>query len=310
MVMIKRGEMRQRLTNRCQVVFHTLMKLNTLTMSLIIFSFSLIPPAEVYAEANAVPLNTLAVDASPQSSGMRISPETIAAMMRKIHYAKEGFFTSDTVIQVFRKYEIPDLSNEISAVSTELKPRHAIAFKTDGARVRGYIFLSARQAVWHIASIDGRPAQRITNLMEENASLDDSVSLWENRIEESYWQFTPRQGQTLYRDRPDWLIVPLKHVTEAKITEKPRRTKLNFSSPAVTNKSSHLSRIEILHRLMSKGLITQADYKGKVLAIIAEYEAANPDIEQRLGLLLQLKEKRWINEGYYQTRKRELLKDL
>jgi hypothetical protein len=289
------------------------MILKTLTITLIAFTLLLVPPTEVHAKVNAVPLHTLAADNSMQSGGMRISPDMIAAMMRQILYTKEDFFSSDSVSKVFHNSEISDLSIEISQLATELKPRQAIAFKTEEGRVRGYILLSALQVIWNITSIDGRPAERVTYLKEENASLDDSDSMWENKIEESYWQLSPQQGQSLYQDRLDWLLVPVSHVSSKRSMKKPRlatAAKPKLPSEHSVNDASYLSRIETLHKLLSMGLITTTDYKGKIMAIIAEYEIAHPAIENRLGLLLQLRKKDWINEGYYQTHKQELLKKL
>ena len=197
------------------------MIIRILSTAFVVCAFLLLSLAEAIAEANIVPLRSIMDSGSLQSGSVRVSPESIAALMQRIHYEKEGLFTSGPPKKLFSKHEVLELSKEIAPLASSLQPQQAIAFVSDMERVKGYLLFSNHQLLWYISSVERRPAERITHLAEELTTLDDSDSSWENTIEESYWKLSPQKDQSLYQNKPDWLLTAIKHIPAEKSVKKP-----------------------------------------------------------------------------------------
>ena len=210
------------------------------------------------------------------------------------------------------------LSAEISATASTLESRQAIVFKSEMGRVKGYVFFSGQQSVWYIASIEGRPAHRIKKVEDESYMLDDpeADSKWSNKVEKSYWQLKPQQGQSLIQNRPDWIRVPIKHISavQGNKTVQPQQVPVHEVAPAPAAATSadekRELRMERLQNLLSRELISSAEYDEKMMGIITEFGQSHPAVEDQLEFLKQLREKNRIGQAIYQTRRQELLEKL
>ena len=258
----------------------------------------------------------------------------------------DGIFTSGKSIEVFKSIEAQALSVEISAAANKLGSQQAIAFKSEMGRVKGYVFFSGQKSIWYFASIEGHPAHQTKKTEDESYMLDDpeADSRWNNRVEKSYWELRPQQSQSLYQSRPDWLRVPVKHIaaTQAKIIAQPQRTALPTSNPIAAPSTAairtstptaaprtaavHTStptaaprtaadakrelRIERLHKLLRRELISSAEYDEKMISIIAEFNQSHPAIEAQLEFLKRLRDENKISQAIYQPRRQELLEQL
>lgn len=160
-----------------------------------------------------------------------------------------------------------------------------------------YLLFSNHKILWYISSIESRPAERITHLAEENATLDDSDNRWENTIEESYWKLSPQKDQSLYQNRPDWLLVAIRHIAAEKQIRKSDSPSPKVHSQTRGGTDKQWSRIETLHRLAEKGLITPAEYNSKISEIIAEQKLAHPTIDEQMELLHRLHQKNGLMMG-------------
>ena len=69
-------------------------------------------------------------------------------------------------------------------------------------------------------------------------------------------------------------------------------------------------RIERLHKLLSKELISPAEYDEKMVNIITEFNLSHPAIEARLEFLKRLRDGNRISQTIYQPRRQELLEKL
>jgi len=248
----------------------------------------------------------------------------------------DGIFTSGKSIEVFKSIEAQSLSVEISAAANKLGSQQAIAFKSEMGRVKGYVFFSGQQSIWYFASIEGHPAHQTKEIEDESYMLDDPESdrKWNNRVEKSYWELRPQQSQSLYQSRPDWLRMPVKHIaaTQAKIIAEPQRTALpapaRTSNPIAAPRTAAVRtstltaaprtaadakrelRIERLHKLLRRELISAAEYDEKMISIIAEFNQSHPAIEAQLEFLKRLRDENKISQAIYQPRRQELLKNL
>ena len=335
------------LTRHMQIDFHTIMKNYTFPTMLAALLCSLIIPITSWAEVNTVPLNSITSSRSLQSNGIHISPASLAAIMKQMRYKKEkvfgdvfssseskidGVFSSGKSNRIFSSTETQALSAEISAAANTLADQQVIAFKSEMGRVKGYVFFSGQQSIWYLASIEGRPAHKTKIVEDESYMLEDpeADSRWRNKVEKSFWQLKPQPGQSLYKNRPDWLSVPVKHIAAA--TRPENRAQPQHAAPApVVHKAAAITpvhkmapvlavpnsadakrelRIERLHKLLSKELISPAEYDEKMVNIITEFNLSHPAIEARLEFLKRLRDGNRISQAIYQPRRQELLEKL
>ncbi|MES0372083.1 MAG: hypothetical protein ABUK11_07360 [Mariprofundaceae bacterium] len=291
------------------------MTIRILSTPFILCALLLIPLAEAVAEANIVPLGSMIESGSLQSDSVqsksaRISAESMAALIQKIRYKKQGFISLGDSKKLFSNFEADELSKEIAPLAASLQSRQAIAFVSDKKRVKGQLLFFNHQILWHISSVNSRPAERITRLVQEHTSLDDSDSSWENTIEESYWRLDPQKEQSLYQNRPDWLLMEIRHVAVKKESRKSDAPTLKSRSQSGDDTDKQWSRIETLHRLAEKGLITPAEYNSKISEVIAEQRLAHPAIDEQMELLQRLHQKKWIDEKLYRSHRKALLESL
>lgn len=329
---------------------HTTMKNYTFATLFAALLCSLIAPSTSWAEVNTIPLSSITSNRSLQSTGIQISPESLAAMMKQMRYKKEklfgdifsseeskidGIFTSGKSIEVFKSIEAQALSVEISAAANTLGAQQAIAFKSEMGRVKGYVFFSGQQSIWYLANIEGRPAHKTKMIEDETYMLDDpeADSRWYNKVEKSYWQLKPQKNQSLYQNRPDWLSVPIEHIaaTQPGRIAQPQRT---ISPPPVrkaatpvaekapvavvtpiraapgTAEEARSIRIERLQKLLSMKMISSAEYDAKMVSIIEEYNQSHPAIVDQLVFLQQLWEQGQISQAVFKPRRQELLEKL
>jgi hypothetical protein len=290
-----------------------------------------------WAEVKTVPLSSIPSNSSLQSKGIQISPASLAAMMKQMRYKKEKrfgdifsseestidrIFTSGKSIEVFSSTEIQPLSAEISAAASALGAQQVIAFKSEMGRVKGYVFFSGQQSIWYFANIEGHPAEYTKKIEDESYMLDDpeADSRWSNKVEKSYWELRPQQGQSLHQGRPDWLRMPVKHVsaTRSKKIAPPQQA----ISPAPVHKATPVAavpttadakrelRIERLQKLLGRELITSAEYDEKMAGIITEFNQSHPAIEDQLEFLTRLRDENRISQIIYQPRRQKLLEKL
>lgn len=326
------------LTRHMQMDFHTTMRNYTFTTLLAALLCSLIAPMTSWAEVKTLPLSSIASNSSLQSKGIQISPASLAAMMKQMRYKKEklfgeifsseesaidGIFTSGKSIEVFSSTEIQVLSAEISAAASALGTQQVIAFKSEMGRVKGYVLFSGPQSIWYLASIEGHPAEYTKKTEDESYLLEDpeSDSRWSNKVEKSYWVLRPQQGQALHQDRPDWLRVPVKHISAAQ-QEKTIQPQQAAPAAAPVHKATPVAaapttadakrelRIERLQKLLGRELITSAEYDEKMVGIITEFNQSHPAIEDQLEFLKRLRDENRISQAIYQPRRQKLLEKL
>jgi hypothetical protein len=189
-------------------------------------------------------------------------------------------------------------------------------------RVKGYVFFSGQQSIWYFANIEGHPAEYTKKIEDESYMLEDpeADSRWSNKVEKSYWELRPQQGQSLHRDRPDWLRVPVKHVSAIqpeKIAQPqqaapaaPVHKAAPVAAAPTTADAKRELRIERLQKLLSRELITSAEYDEKMVGIITEFNQSHPAIEDQLEFLKRLRDENRISQAIYQPRRQKLLEKL
>ena len=314
-----------------QMDSHTTMRNYTFTTLLAALLCSLIAPMTSWAGVKTIPLSSIASNSSLQSKSIQISPASLAAMMKQMRYKKEkqfgeifsseestidGIFSSGRSIEVFSSAEAQALSAEISAAASALGTQQVIAFKSEMGRVKGYVLFSGQQSIWYFASIEGHPAEYIKKVEDESYLLEDpeADSRWSNKVEKSYWELRPQQGQSLHRDRPDWLRVPVKHVSATQPQQAAPAAPVHKVAPVAaaptTADAKRELRIERLQKLLSRELITSAEYDEKMVGIITEFNQSHPAIENQLEFLKRLRDENRISQAIYQPRRQKLLEKL
>lgn len=205
---------------------------------------------------------------------------------------------------MFNSEEVHALSAEIAQAADNLEPGQAIAFITYAGRVKGYLFFSGNDSIWYLAGIDGNPAHKVEQIEDPEYLPNDPDARWRNKVERSYWALVPQAGQSLLSDRPDLLKVPIAHA--ATEPAKPARA----TPEAAVPESDHWARIERLHRLLDRELISASEYRKKLEEIIAGFNQAHPAAETQLELLKQLRERNRMDEPMYQSHRQKLLEKL
>ena len=317
-----------------QMDFHTTMRNYTFTTILTALLCSLSAPVTSWAEVNTIPLSSIAPSSSLQSQGIQISPASLATMMKQMRYKKEklfgdifsaeetkidGIFVSGKSIEVFSSAEIQALAAEISAAANSLGAQQVIAFKSEMGRVKGYVFFFGQQSIWYLASIEGHPAHQTKIVEDESYRLDDPDSKWQNRVEKDYWQLKPQQGQSLHQGRPDWLRMPVKHVSviqpkkiaqpQQAASPPPVHKAAPAAAPALADAKREL-RIERLQKLLNRELISSAEYDEKMVSVITEFNQYHPAIEDQLEFLKRPRDENRISQAIYKPRRQELLEKL
>ena len=295
-------------------------------ISLLVTLLLLLAPVSAQADVRIVPLSDFAKQSSLQSQGIQASAASIAATMEEVRYKGEGIlsgvfssgkskidklFSDDDSSPVFNSEEIHALSKEISGAAGNLQAGQAIAFITHASRVKGYVFFSQGKSIWYLASIDGNPAHKVELIEDPRYLSNDPDVQWRNKVEKSYWTLVPQQGQTLLSDRRDLLMAPIVEAAGSPAAAVAAAPAPAVAKPAPTiANTDHWGRIERLHKLLERELITGAEYDEKLSEIISEFGQTHPAIEAQLDLLKQIRERNWMDEPSYQARRQKLLEKL
>jgi len=238
--------------------------------------------------------------------------------LAELRYVGETFLISGDPNAVFSGPQIQMLAPEFEQYFAAIRAGQALIFKT--GKIRGEVFFSHGSLYWYFSHINNSPAFDLTVLAKENAMTSDAIeSVSEDDIDISYWHLSPRQGQSLYRDRPDMLAMPVSKLSAA--IKAPQSVRQADDLPAHAQ-ASHaplihikadekrtdmVSRIKTLHGFLNKALITQQAYDEKLLAMIDDYEKRYPALEDGLTLLRRLDKQGLIAPDLLRKQQKRLL---
>ncbi len=237
--------------------------------------------------------------------------------LRSIRYVNENLLDSGNPEPVFSKKQIRTLAPQIQQALAGIRAGQALTFHE--GKVRGEIFFSNGSLYWHFSSIENSPAFDLTDLAEEDVRISHAVEATpEENIDVSYWRLVPRQGQALYRSRPDLLAMPVSSLTadtasavplpEVRQQPEPPAHKQSYPVAATgENRPDAATRIDTLQRLLGKTLITRAEYTEKLESIISGYEKRHPSPEAGLEFLRMLDRKSQIAPDMLQKQRKILL---
>jgi len=239
-----------------------------------------------------------------------VAPSRLTAVMSSIDFTVEGFMAEKRKRPVFSEEQIHVLAPMIRRSLQQIRGHRVVDFRTDG--LHGRVLHRKGTLYWHFLTINHRPARRIYRLNESTSDLDEEKGdQTDNRVVERYWRLIPSQGQSLYKDRPDWLETPMgtggsprskqtHQQSTAKASPQPAR-------PGAGTGGDLNARMTKLRALLAKGLIDRKDYDDKVASMIEEYESAHPAIEDRLEFLRYLHDAPFISDEVYARHKKRLL---
>jgi len=241
------------------------------------------------------------------SQAVMIPMPRLTAIMQNIHYAKEGFSSLKDEHPVFDGDQIRALSPKIHRALKRLHDNERVNYRID--RLKGQVFFSQGALYWHFEKINNRRARSVYRFNENTAVLDDETeSQTNNSIEEYYWQLVPQSSQSLFRKRPDWIITPVDMEPghhNAQVVRKQQGHKT--ARPPAHEEGDTWSRITRIHQLLTQDLINREEYDTKIAALISEYEATHPSIDNRLKFLRSLRDNKYISDDAYAHGKKRLL---
>ena len=321
MTTVRAGHVRRKLTSIAAGIGMTGMSRrflhNKYWMLLPVLMLVLLAPSLTQAKAGtmkAAPAHGLIGSDGSQPVSLSIA-QWIRALA-SIHYVSEGIFASGSPEPVFSDQQIRILAPQIQQAFANIGAGQAVAFHQD--KIRGGIFFNGGRLYWHFSLIGNSPAFKLTPLGEENARISYAVeAIPEEDIDISYWRLIPQQGQALYRDRPDLLAMPVSTLavdttgtallSAAKQPKPPARIQSHPVATADVNHRDAVGRINTLHRLLNKGLITKNEYREKLEAIISGYETQHPSPEAGLEFLRLLNRKGLIAPDMLQQQRKQIL---
>jgi len=271
----------------------------------------LLAPAFTRAEVSVMkPAPARGLVRSDGSLPVSLSTAQWVTALGNIQYANDRFLVSGSPKPVFSKQQIQTLAPQIQQALAGIRAGQAVAFQQD--KVRGNIFFSNGRLYWYFSRIENDPAFKLTNLAEEDARISNTVeSVSEDDIDTSYWRLVPQQDQTLYRNRPDMLAMPVSTLapdthTFVQPSEPPARIQSHAATIAPDH-SDTAGRIGILHRLLDKELITKDEYRKKLGMIISEYETQHPSPKAGLEFLQMLNKKSLLPPDMLQEQRQQIL---
>jgi len=282
-----------------------------LWVMLSVMAFALLAPSLTRAEANimkAAPARGLI--GSDGSQPVSLTTAQWIKALGGIRYANVRFLAPSGPKPVFSDQQIRTLAPQIRRAFANIAAGQAVAFHQD--KIRGGVFFSNDRLYWYFSDIENDSAFKLTDLAEEDARMNHAVeAIPEENIDISYWKLIPRQGQSLYRGRPDLLAMPVSTLT-------PDTTDAVLLPVARTKPSAHnqgrpmamddaVSRISTLHRLLDKDLISKDEYREKLEVIIPEYKAQHPSPDAGLEFLRALDKKGLIAPDMLQQQRKQLL---
>jgi len=281
-------------------------------MILPILMLVLFVPSLTHAKVSIMkPATARALIGSDGSQPVSLSVSQWARALGSIRYTKATFFSSASPEPVFSGKQIETLAPQLARVLAGIKPGQAVSFRQD--KIRGAVFFSNGRLYWHISSIDNKPALKLTYLAEEEARTNPVIeAVADEDIDRTYWSLTPGQDQSLQRGRPDLLAMPVVGLSDT-ANAAPGQTKpaikpaAGAASTVTATGRDAQERIDMLHRLLNKDLITKDEYRGKLETIIREYETQHPSPEAGLEFLHALKQKGQIDADMFQQHRKRLL---
>lgn len=283
-------------------------------MTLPMLVLVLIVPSLTHAKVSIMkPAAARALIGSDGSQPVSLSVSQWARALGSIRYTKATFFSSASSEPVFSGKQIETLAPQLHQSLAGIKPGQAVTFRQD--KIRGAVFFSNDRLYWYISRIDNKPALKLTYLAEEDARTNPVIeAVADEDIDRTYWSLTPGQGQSLQRGRPDLLAMSVGGVpdTTRAATGQTKSAAIKPAAvaavPAATATGRDAQeRIDMLHRLLNKNLITKDEYRGKLGTIIREYETQHPSPEAGLELLHALKQKGQIDADMFQQHRKRLL---
>jgi len=287
----------------------------TLWMLLPVLAFILATPSATHAEVNSIkagPARDLI--GSDGSRPVSLSTAQWVKALGSIQYTNETFLASSGQKPVFSSQQIHTLAPQMRQALANIRTGQAVAFHQD--KVRGNIFFSSGRLYWYFSRIENGAAFKLTDLAEEDARMSRTVeAIPEEDIDVSYWKLSPQKGQALSRGRPDMLTMPISTLTPdttdtallpAVKQSKPSARVQNHPVAMVADADA-ISRINTLHHLLSKGLISKDEYRGKLEMIIPKYMAQHPSPEVGLEFLQALDKKGLIAPDMLQKQRKQLL---
>ncbi len=284
---------------------HKSLRLTPLTLlAASLLPVSLIPPFPVCADEASISVVAAGnPDTTIASQAIDIPASRLVDIMKNIHYVRDGAFSSKNEQPVFENAQMPGMARKIRQMLHRIHNGEAVSYRSKG--LRGMVHFSHGALYWHLQEINHRPSYRIYYL---SGSGEDEPVNPDDRIEEHYWHLTPQTGQSLFKERPDWIITPVSPALKASHDE---ITQIRETRQAPGRKAGDiLTRILKTRRLLGRDFITRKEYDEKVSSLIAEYESTHPSIEDRMALLHSLWKKRYIDDAAYQRGKKRLLDSL
>jgi len=289
----------------------------TLWIMLPVMAFTLLTPSLTRAEVSvmkAAPARGLI--GSDGSQPVSLSTAQWVKALGSIRYTNETFLASRDPKPVFSGQQIHILAPQLRQALASIRAGQAVAFHQD--KVRGELFFSSGRLYWYFSHIENGAAFKLTSLAEEDARMSYVVeAIPDEDIDVSYWKLISRQGQTLSRGRPDMLAMPVSTLTPDTTdtvllsTTKQSKPPAHIQKrPVVMADDRHhdaMSRINTLHRLLGKGLISKDEYRGKLEMIIPKYMAQHPSPEAGLEFLRVLDKKGLIAPNMLQKQRKQLL---
>jgi hypothetical protein len=276
-----------------------------------LLTWVMLAPSLSYAEVTS--MKSAAARGLVGSDGSQPASLTIAqyeGALRSIRYAGR-----DEPEPIFSDSQAHTLAPQIQKALAKIKTGKAVAFHQ--GKVLGAVFFSKNTLYWHFTHIQNRTPFQLTPIAEEANRLSDLVgNMSDDDIEISHWKLVPQKGQSLHRNRPDMLAMsvsglPTTAADSAPVaTAKPSaHTQSHPVAVAAAVAASHdaEARIDTLHRLRDKDLITKDEYRKKFEMILSEHDAQHPSPEAGLEFLQKLDKKGQIAPDQLQKQRKKLL---
>jgi len=276
---------------------------------IILLAFTLLVPALANARVTTMKQSQARTLVGNDGSGpVSLSTAQWARALGSIQYTEEMLFSTGDAKPVFSRQQIERLAPQLQKAMAAIQPGEAVAFHQD--KTWGAVFFSKGRLIWHLRRIESYPAFDLTIVAEEEATTSHTLThVPDDDIDVFHWSLLPRHGQTLLRGRPDLLAMPISTLTGAGMPQ-PGSAHHHAAATIRTKRPDAARRINTLHRLLDKKLITKDEYDSKLVSIIAEYEEQNPSPEAGLEFLQTLDKKGMISSKMLQKQRKLLLDQL
>jgi len=287
----------------------------TFWMMLFVMAFISFTPSLAHAEVSIMKTAPARGLIGPDGSRhVSLSTAQWVKALASIRYADDRFLAHSGPKPVFSDQQVHTLAPQIRQTLANIGTGQAVAFHQD--KVRGGLFFSNGRLYWYFSHIENDAAFKLTDLAEEDARMSHTVgAIPEEDIDVSYWRLIPQQGQALYRNRPDLLAMPVSTLTpdttDTALSPVTRpRSPVRIQNRHVVMADNHqdaVNRINTLHRLLGKGLVSKDEYRKKLETIIPDYLTQHPSPDAGLEFLRVLNKKGLIAPDMLQQQRQQLL---